>query len=230
VTNLAETSRGLPRAVLFDFDGTLADSEPLITASLIHALGTEGFHVTAEQVRGVFGPPLLEMVRLLAGTLPEEQQARLRTAYFDDYNTYQLPNIKPLPGAIELLDALAARQIPLGMVTNKFEASAAAQLAALGWQDRFPVVIGAESVALPKPAPDAALAALARLNVSAEEAAFVGDQEPDMECAVAAGIPVVIGLAHARAAETLAASGATYVAGSLAEVEAILLRGDSVCA
>jgi HAD superfamily hydrolase (TIGR01509 family) len=229
VTNASQT-RALLKAVLFDFDGTLADSEPLITASLIHALETEGFHVTAEQVRGVFGPPLLEMVRLLAGTLPEAQQARIRTTYFDNYNTYQLPNIKPLPGAIELLDALATRQIPIAMVTNKVEASAVLQLAALGWEGRFPIVIGADSVALPKPAPDAALLALQRLEVPVDHAAFVGDQEPDMECAVAAGIPVIIGLAHARAAETLAASGATYVAGSLAEVEAILLRGDSVCA
>jgi HAD superfamily hydrolase (TIGR01509 family) len=162
--------------------------------------------------------------------LPDEQLERIRTAYFDNYNEFQLPSIKPLPGAVELLDALDARQIPVGMVTNKVEASAARQLDALGWGGRFAVVVGADSVRLPKPAPDAALAALARLDVPSDEAAFVGDQEPDMECAVAAGIPMVIGLAHARAAETLAASGATYVAGSLAEVEAILLRGDSVCA
>jgi HAD superfamily hydrolase (TIGR01509 family) len=216
--------------VLFDFDGTLADSEPLITASLIHALATEGFHVTAEQVRGVFGPPLVEMVRQLAGELPDVLVNQIREAYFENYNTYQLPNIKPLPGANELLDALATRDIPIGMVTNKVEASAARQLEALGWGNRFAVVIGADSGSLPKPAADPALLALRRLGVAAEDAAFVGDQEPDMECAVAAGIPVIVGLAHARAAETLAASGATYVAGSLAEVEAILLRGDSLCA
>jgi phosphoglycolate phosphatase len=197
---------------------------------LIHALGTEGFHVTAEQVRGVFGPPLVEMVRQLAGDLAAEQLERIRAAYFDNYNVYQLPNIKPLPGANDLLDALAGRQIPVGMVTNKVEASAARQLAALGWAERFAVVIGADSGVLAKPAPDPALLALSRLGVLPDEAAFVGDQEPDMECAVAAGIPMVIGLAHARAAETLAASGATYVAGSLSEVEAILLRGDSICA
>jgi HAD superfamily hydrolase (TIGR01509 family) len=216
--------------VLFDFDGTLADSEPLITASLIHALSAEGFQITAEQVRGVFGPPLVEMVRQLAGELAETQIERIRAAYFENYNTHQLPNIKPLPGAVELLDALAARQIPIAMVTNKVEPSAARQLDALGWGGRFPVVIGADSGVLAKPAPDPALLALQRLGVPANEAAFVGDQEPDMECAVAAGIPIAIGLAHARAPETLAASGATYVAGSLAEVEAILLRGDSVCA
>jgi phosphoglycolate phosphatase-like HAD superfamily hydrolase len=51
-----------------------------------------------------------------------------------------------------------------------------------------------------------------------------------MECALAAHIPVIVGLAYARAAETLAAAGATYVAATLHEVEAILLRGDSVCA
>ena len=69
-----------------------------------------------------------------------------------------------------------------------------------------------------------------RLEVPPEDAAYVGDQTPDMECASAAGIPLVIGLAHARGADTLAAAGATYVATTLAEVEAMLLRGDTICA
>jgi phosphoglycolate phosphatase len=167
------------------------------------------------------------MVRQLAGELPEQAVSQIREAYFDNYNTHQLPNIKPLPGANELLDALALRDIPIGMVTNKVEASAARQLEALGWGNRFAVVVGADSGTLPKPAADPALLALRHLDVPPEGAAFVGDQEPDMECAVAAGIPMIVGLAHARPAETLAAAGATYVAGSLAEVEAILLRGDS---
>ena len=83
--------------------------------------------------------------------------------------------------------------------------------------------------ARPKPAPDAALLALQRLGVPAERTAYVGDQIPDMECATTAEIGMIIGLAHARGADTLAAAGATYVATSLAEVEAILLRGDTVC-
>ena len=218
-----------PGVVLFDFDGTLADSEPVITASLVHALGTEGFEVTAAQVRDVFGPPLQTMAQMLAGELAPERYERVRIAYFTDFNA-QLHTIQPLPGAVEILDALDARAIPFGMVTNKTEASAAAQLAAMGWERRFATVVGADSVREPKPAAEPALLALERLGIAAERAAFVGDQEPDMLCATAAGIPVVIGLAHARAAEMLAAAGATYVAKTLHEVEAVLLRGDSICA
>lgn len=219
-----------PAAVLFDFDGTLADSEPLITAAMIHALRTEGFAVTAEQVRDVFGPPFHEMAQLLVGALSEPQIDRLRHAYFENYRAEQLPRVQPIAGAAALLDALDRRAIPFALVTNKTVASAEEQLAHLGWSDRFVQVIGWDLVPKPKPAPDAALIALQRLGVPAERAAFVGDQTPDMECAAGAGIPVIIGLAHARGADSLAATGATYVAHTLAEVEAMLLRGETICA
>jgi HAD superfamily hydrolase (TIGR01549 family) len=229
MTMPARPSRPLPAAVLFDFDGTLADSEPLITASLIHALGTEGFTVTAAEVRNIFGAPLEQMVPLLTGPLSPTQGERIRVAYFAHFNE-QLPRIQPVPGAVALLDALAARAIPLAIVTNKVQASAARQLAVLGWASRFAVVVGADSTPRPKPAPDPALLALQRLDVGARTVAYVGDQVPDMACAAAAGIPMVIGLAFSRAPETLAAAGATYVARSLEEVEAVLLRGDTICA
>ena len=219
-----------PAAVLFDFDGTLADSEPLITAAMIYALGTEGFTVTAGQVREVFGPPFHEMAQLLVGALSEQQIERLRTAYSENYRAEQLPRVRPIPGAAGLLDALDRCGIPFALVTNKSVASAEEQLAHLGWSSRFAHVIGWDLVPRPKPAPDAALLALHRLGVTAERAAYVGDQTPDMECATGAGIPVIIGLAHARGADSLAAAGATYVAGTLTEVEAMLLRGETICA
>lgn len=212
------------RAVLFDFDGTLADSEPLITASLVHALHVHGHEVTEERVTHVFGPPLDVMVRMLAGDLTADQFEAIRTSYFDHFNA-RLSQIAPIEGAIELLDALAAAHVPVAMVTNKFEASARRQLAAMRWEHRFQVVVGADTIDSAKPAPDPALHALARLHVDAVDAAFVGDQEPDIACGLAAGCAMVIGLAFGRPAETLAAAGATHVARDLFEVRQLLLGG-----
>lgn len=210
--------------MLFDFDGTLADSEPVITASLVHALGTHGHAVTKERVRHIFGPPLPVMVRALAGDLPDAEVAAISDAYFSHFNS-RLSLIDPIDGAAELLDALAAAGVAVAMVTNKVEASAQRQLAAMGWGDRFEVVVGADTVGLPKPAADPALHALARLRVQASEAAFVGDQEPDVACGLAAGCAMVVGVAFGRPAETLAAAGATHVARDLHEVRQLLLDG-----
>ena len=93
------------------------------------------------------------------------------------------------------------------------------------WDGRFEVVVGADTIGSAKPAPDPALHALARLHVAAADAAFVGDQEPDVACGLAAGCAMVIGLAFGRPAEPLAAAGATHVARDLHEVRQLLLDG-----
>ncbi len=214
-----------PQAVLFDFDGTLADSEPLITESMVVALRAHGHDVTTERVRHVFGPPFAVMVRMLAGDVSDQQLEAIGATYFEDYNNRQLPRIQPIPGAVDLLDALEAHDIRKALVTNKIEVSAGRQLAAMHWEGRFEVVVGADTVGLPKPAADPALHALERLGVAAQVAAFVGDQEPDVACGLAAGIPVVVGLAFGRSAETLAAAGATHIANDLYEVRRMLLDG-----
>jgi len=212
------------RAVLFDFDGTLADSEPLITGSLIHALGVHGYQVSVERVRHIFGPPLPVMVRALAGDLTDAEVAAISDSYFAHFNA-RLSLIEPIEGAAELLNALAEAGVAVAMVTNKVEASARRQLAAMRWDGRFEVVVGADTVGLPKPAADPALHALARLRVAPSDAAFVGDQDPDIACGLAAGCAKVVGVAFGRPAETLAAAGATHVARDLHEVRQLLLGG-----
>ena len=88
----------------------------------------------------------------------------------------------------------------------------------------FITVIGRDTTAHPKPAPDGALHALAALEVAPATAAFVGDPEFDMEAATNAEIAVRIGLTGARSRDQLMASGATHVIDTLTEVDAILLE------
>ncbi len=211
------------KAVLFDCDGTLADSEPMITASIIDALADEGFTVTTDQVREVFGPPLPEMIELLTGEpLTPERTERMRERYWVHAGPRRA-DVRPMFGAETLLDALTARGLSLAMVTNKTEASTAIQLTQFGWEDRFGAAVSADSVPNAKPAADMAIEALRRLGVTPEHAAFVGDTESDTNCARDAGIPVIIGLTGTRDAATLRANGATHIVDSLAEVLPILL-------
>lgn len=211
------------KAVLFDCDGTLADSEPMITASVIDALADEGFTATTDQVRAVFGPPLIEMIELLIGEpVTPERAERMRERYWVHAGPRR-DGVRPMAGAEAILDAMSEHGIPIAMVTNKTEASTARQLKQFGWEQRFGAAVSADSVPNAKPAPDMALEALRRLGVAPEHAAFVGDTESDTNCARYAGIPVIIGLTGTRDAATLRANGATHIVDSLDEVLPILL-------
>jgi len=211
------------RAVLFDLDGTLADSEALIAEGIRQALAEHGYDVTHQQVMDILGPPMTEMVRILVGPVPDDEYKSIRAAYDRNYHEVQLPNIPPLPGATALLDALGERGIPMAIVTNKVERGGHEQLAAMGWTHRFATLIGADTAARSKPFADPALLALERLGVSPDGAAFVGDTGADMECGTAAGIPVRIGIARVRTPDAMRAAGATHVAETLDEVGAVLL-------
>jgi phosphoglycolate phosphatase-like HAD superfamily hydrolase len=210
------------RAVLFDLDGTLADSEALIAEGIRLALAEHGYEVTFQRVMDILGPPMTEMVPILVGPVGAEEYQSIRAAYVRHYHEVQLPNIQPLPGAPELLDMLQAAGVPLAVVTNKIEEGAYEQLDAMGWTPRFAAVIGADSAARPKPFPDPALLALERLGVPAEAAAFLGDTGADMECSKTAGIPTRIGIVHSRAPAAMEAAGATHLARHLDEAAAVL--------
>lgn len=217
------TAPALPTAVLFDLDGTLSDSEPFVAAALQRTLQAFGYHVTQERVIEELGPPLQPMLETLAQTRFDPAQLdAMREEYLRHYNA-TLAQIEPLPGAVALLDALRARGVPIALVTNKREDGAHEQLAAMGWTDRFATVIGADTAGAPKPDAAPAREALRRLGAGAAHAAFVGDMEPDMECASAAGLPWRIGYTRARTPDALRSAGATHLCAHLDEVAAVLL-------
>ena len=212
------------RAVLFDLDGTLADSEPLIAQAIRGMLHDRGHDVSLQAVTDALGPPLEGMVEALIGRAPApDEYEEMRLGYLERYNR-TIDRVQPLPCAPALLDALQAAGIAACVVTNKRESGAHEQLEAMGWGERFPIVIGADPAGVPKPAPEPALEALRRLDVPAAEAAFIGDTDTDMRCALLAGIPLRVGLTHVRTPELLRAGGATHLCDTLAAVHRILLE------
>jgi phosphoglycolate phosphatase len=208
-------------AVLFDLDGTLVDSEPQIGAALAETLARHGFAFDPTTLGRVVGPPMTVMIERIAGVTPEVA-GELHAEYSACYLERHARSTKPLPGAVALLDALAAAGVPLALVTNKNEASAHTVLGYLGWTARFAAVVGANSVARPKPAAEHALEAMRRLDARAASTAFVGDLDVDMACGAAAGLAQVIGLSMVTPPEALRAAGATHVCATLAEVATLL--------
>jgi len=214
--------RRTPRAVLFDIDGTLANSTPLIAEAVAAVLKDHGYDATPAEIEPRIGPPLHDMLRDFLGVSQPEAQA-LYADYTERYVKEYSARTPEMPGAGALLDALEAAGIVTAVVSNKNERSALPLLAALGWSGRFGAVIGADSTPRAKPAADPALEALRRLDVVPGDAAFVGDTEIDMECGHHAGIPTVVGLAWHQPPEALRAAGATHTCANLDEVRTVLL-------
>ncbi len=190
----AKPTSGTPfRAVLFDFDGTLVDSYPAITASVNHVRSLRGLPPLGEaEVRRHVGrgPDYLLEHTVAAGNLGDNL-----AAYREHHPSVLRPGTRFLPGAAETLRALRARHFLLAVCSNKPVAFTRELVAYLG--DRagltnpyLDAVLGPEDVARPKPAPEMLRTALGRLGVSAKEALYVGDMVVDVEAARAAGLAV----------------------------------------
>ena len=209
------------RVALFDLDGTLADSDPLIAAAVVESCAQFGYRVTPQEVLPCIGPPMVVMLQQLLSIGPEQAQTIGRD-YRDRYLDRFVARTPPLPGATALLDGLRARGVPLAVVTNKYEDAAHALVDALGWERRFDVVVGLDTAGRGKPAPDPVLHALRALHARPDEAVFAGDSPADMGAGRAAGTRAVIGRAGRIAAAALSEAGATHVVDDLGGVAALL--------
>ena len=211
------------RGVLFDLDGTLADSEPLIARAVVESAAAYGYQLRPQQVSDALGPPMTTLLRSLL-PIGEEEAQRIYNDYQERYNGRFVPQTQPLPGASELLASLHTREVPMAVVTNKNELGGMTLVEALGWTHFFQVVVGMNTAPKPKPAPDPALLALEVLRLPAQMVAFVGDSEADMGCGQAAGLTAIIGVGGLRPPAALKAAGATHTVVGLKEV-AVLLAG-----
>jgi pyrophosphatase PpaX len=171
--------------VLFDLDGTLIDSGPIILASMRHAtktvLGREIAH--DELAATVGGQGLVSQMRALDPDRVDEL-----VEVYKEHNDPLHETLEAFEGFLDVLPRLRAEGRRLGIVTAKRHRTV--QLAL----DRFPelaeqfeVVVGYEDTDRHKPAPDPVVAALDRLEAPAGDAAYVGDSPFDIQAAKAAG-------------------------------------------
>lgn len=179
--------------VLFDLDGTLADTALDLAAALNHAL-TElrRSPIPVEQVRRMVGQGVRALVqRGLAAT--GEVSADLTDLALPLFHQYYEGHIadhsRPFEGVETALDALDAQGVRTAICTNKLEALTHELVAALGWQGRFAAIVGGDT--LPRRKPDPAPVHEAIRRAGGGRAAFVGDSINDTDAARAAGIPCV---------------------------------------
>jgi phosphoglycolate phosphatase len=172
---------GMPRfrAVLFDFDGTLADSYAAITASVNHVLEHHGRPTLTEaKVRSLVGHGLQQLMDTILPGVDPDVAARLYRAH---HPTVMKSHTRLLPGVAEGLAALKAAGVKLGVCSNKPAYFTRALLGMLEIDHHFDVVYGPDDVGASKPDPTMVLKALEQLGVPKTEALYVGDMEVDIE-------------------------------------------------
>lgn len=177
------------RAVLFDFDGTLADSYPAIAASVNHVRGWHGLPPlpVAEVKRHVGRGPNY----LIEHTVPGSDAADV-DRYRAHHPSVMIEGTALLPGAREAIDSLHRAGKAIGLCSNKPVKFSTELLRHFGFGEKFGVILGPELVPAPKPAPDMLQLALRRLELRAEEVLYVGDMTVDIDTARAAGVTVWI--------------------------------------
>ena len=221
--NSAATARY--RSVIFDLDGTLADTEPLVIGCMLETINAHGHLVDKELLLKYIGPPLPVMLHNMLG-LNAEQAQPIYMDYLRRYEDTYMPRTRPLPGAEALLDALCEADVPMAVVTNKREDAGRKTVELLGWTDRFETIIGADTASDPKPHPAPLMHALDILKGAPETSAMVGDTESDMGAGKNANFAGVIGIVGVRDDEYLRRFGATHTAGNLAAVGRLLFATD----
>jgi HAD superfamily hydrolase (TIGR01509 family) len=178
-------------AVLFDLDGLLVDSEPVwydVEYAAVERLGGQwGKEHQAACVGGTIDQTCAYILKLTGASVDAgELQDDLLTAM-----AARFAESLPLrAGALELLDGLAARRVPIGLVTSSYRVLVDAALAVLG-PDRFAVTVTGEDVTKGKPDPEPYLLACRRLAVDPRRTVVLEDAPNGVASAEAAGCWVV---------------------------------------
>jgi pyrophosphatase PpaX len=175
--------------VLFDLDGTLIDSGPMILASMKHAAKTVLGRDLPEEVlaAAVGGPGLVAQMRALDPDRVDDLVATYRR-----HNEPLHEELEAFWEVVEVLPRLRAEGRRLGIVTAKRRETVQLAFDRLpGLESNFEVVVGSEDTERHKPDPDPILEALARLDAAPEDAAYIGDSPFDVRAAKAAGVYAV---------------------------------------
>jgi len=209
------------RAVLFDFDGTLADSFGAIAASTNYVRESYGLPPLPEAaVRRAVG---YGINHLLSELVPGKPLAEAVARYREHHPTVLVSGTHLSPGVAETVAELHQRGYRLGVCSNKQVQYTKQLVEAFGLSAAMPLVLGPEDVnGRAKPDPAMLLEAMTRLAVKAEEAAYVGDMAIDVRTGRAAGVTTWLVAGGAAGEEPAAAAGPDRILSNFPELLTLL--------
>jgi phosphoglycolate phosphatase len=181
-----------PRAVLFDLDGTLADTAPDLAAAVNWLRTERGLEPTPYSVlRPTASAGARGMIGAAFGLAPgDEGYEELRLAWFDRYQSAMAVHSTLFGGVVELLDGIRAAGMAWGIVTNKPARFTDPLVPQIGLAHAGCIVSG-DTTGFAKPHPAPLLEAARRLGVAPEQCWYVGDDQRDIEAGRTAGMTTV---------------------------------------
>jgi phosphoglycolate phosphatase len=224
------------KAVLFDKDGTLIDSNgtwvPFYKSILETERGLAPADVEAKMVAAGFDPVTKTFLAgsiLAGGTTRQlvemwwdhetaEMHAVLTKRFNNDFAPLALQHMKPLMDLVPVFDALRALALKLGVATNDGENSAVSHMRALKVDHYFEAIIGADSVAVPKPSGQMVQLFAEKSGLAPREIAMVGDNTHDLEEARNGGAGLAIGVLTGNGAREDLQHHADHVVESVADL------------
>jgi pyrophosphatase PpaX len=207
------------RAAIFDLDGTLVDSMPLVVEAFTYAVEPFRKRPTAEEVLVNLGGPLDTCLSNLLGAVAIGSFPAAKERLQSHEHGQEL-KLVPFRGAKELLASLRARGVKMGIWTGRDRWSAERILVAHGLADFFGAIVCGDDLPTYKPNPAGLLRAIELVGASPEEAVFMGDADVDILGGHAAGVHTIFvhhGRAaaadiHSRADEIFSEPGEAYAA------------------
>jgi HAD superfamily hydrolase (TIGR01509 family) len=206
------------RAVIFDLDGTLLDSMPLVLRAFAHALAP--FRPDLDMA-GIFqrlgGPPERTFLELIGDQAKAgEALRRLESFGFENGSLVQ-----PFDGMRGLLEMLHSKGLRLAIWTGRDRQTTGSLLTAHNLSGFFTTVVCGDDLATHKPHPAGLLEILSRLDVQPHEALYSGDADADVLGGAEAGVRTVL-IHHGREVETSIATRAWHVVGTPPQAYALI--------
>lgn len=176
--------------VIFDFDGTLIDTNDVILASWQHTYRHFlGHDVPIEHITKTFGEPLM---KTMEREFPDVAPAESAEVYRSYQRQMAKDMVKLFPGIVEMLEAVKAKGYKMGIVTSRTYESTMSYLEMFDIGKYFDGLVSCDDTNIHKPNPEPLLMGLSKVGASPEEAIMVGDSIFDIKCANNAGVKAVL--------------------------------------
>jgi 2-phosphoglycolate phosphatase len=180
--------------ILFDLDGTFADTAADLGAALNHVLGQHGRAPLAlEIIRPQASHGSAGLLKLGFGITPDAMEfPALRDAFLQYYSAHISDHTELFEGMAQLVEETENRGLPWGIVTNKPHRFTLPLMQALGYAQRAACIVSGDTCARAKPHPDPLLHASELLGLAPQYCVYLGDDLRDMQAARAAGMRGIV--------------------------------------
>lgn len=177
------------KTVVFDFDGTLADTLPIVYKSFQHIFETyRKEKKTDEDIKAMFGPAEDDIIRKhFEADQVDAAIEKYHGYYWDHHDSWVERSLE----IEELLDFIKQNGLQLAIMTGKGRRSLDLSLKALEMEDLFEMTVTGDEVMRPKPDAEGILKILKALDTAPEEAVFIGDSDVDIKAGKSAGVETV---------------------------------------